>query len=567
VFSLKLTARPDARMVEVPLEIEAELPREFEGAALLASSGLPRRVQIKAAKDALKLSTAYRADRLVGDIVRTALRGTSSDVLRVQEAVMRFVRAVRDRRQDGASLLVSSNGRGKIDVVEAMGTARPLPPPLPPQPFEKPRAPAPAPAAPDRAALLERRIAELEAAMTRLATGGDLVERIAQLEQKLAPAMTQISRTLGTSAIAGPGLENRSVQTVARSAPAPRRVTAIDAYAEGLRSELRTKAAAAAERARAEVERCDRAAALAADAELLGAPPDGTSQRLRDASAQVAARQTSLERLAEEMEFYSGPDLPVASQLLARLEDATARDPGPSLEPAAQAIVRGAKGDGESRTVWLQRAAALCGWQLITPAPGDAVQPGFHQPVDKGGDTVVALVSPGLKRADGSPIVEAQVKVDPGAVRPEPKSVATPPPPPPDAEMRSANPDSQERAEPARTETQPAGSAAPFALLPPHASEPELSSNGVHDETPVGVHDETPVRPEEAAAAAMAAARMLRIVTGDPAMNDEALAAEVALAAAGPDEMEQVQGDLVDIRSDDIHVVVNGSPDQRKPTS
>jgi hypothetical protein len=561
VFSLKLTARPDARMVEVPLEIEAELPREFEGAALLASSGLPRRVQIRAAKDALKLSTAYRADRLVGDIVRTALRGTSSDVLRVQEAVMRFVRAVRDRRQDGASLLVSSNGRGKIDVVEAMGTARPLPPPLPPQPFEKARAsaPAPAPASPDRAALLERRIAELEAAMTRLATGGDLVERIAQLEQKLAPAMTQISRTLGTSAIAGPGLENRSVQTVARSAPAPRRVTAIDAYAEGLRSELRTKAAAAAERARAEVERCDRAAALAADAELLGAPSDGTSQRLRDASAQVAARQTSLERLAEEMEFYSGPDLPVASQLLARLEDASARDPGPSLEPAAQAIVRGAKGDGESRTVWLQRAAALCGWQLITPAPGDAVQPGFHQPVDTGGDAVVALVCPGLKRADGSPIVEAQVKVDPGAVRPEPKSVAGPPPPPPDAEMPPGNLDSEEREKPAMAEAQPAGPAAPFALLPPHPPEPELRSNGVHEETPV--------RPEEAAAAAMAAARMLRIVTGDPAMNDEALAAEVALAASGPDEMEQVQADLVDIRSDDIHVVVNGPPDHRKPTS
>jgi len=81
------------------------------------------------------------------------------------------------------------------------------------------------------------------------------------------------------------------------------------------------------------------------------------------------------------------------------------------------------------------------------------------------------------------------------------------------------------------------------------------------------VHEETPVRPEEAAAAAMAAARMLRIVTGDPAMNDEALAAEVALAASGPDGMEQVQGDLVDIRSDDIHVVVNGPPDHRKPTS
>jgi hypothetical protein len=553
VFSLKLTARPDARMVEVPLEIEAELPREFEGAALLASSGLPRRVQIKAAKDALKLSTAYRADRLVGDIVRTTLRGTSSDVLRVQDAVMKFVRAVRDRRQDGASLLVSSNGRGKIDVVEAMGTARPLPPPLPPQPFEKTRPPAP-PAPPDRTAMLERRLAELEAAMTRLATGGDLVERIAQLEQKLAPAMAQISRTLGNSEIAGPGQENRSVQTVARSAPAPRRVTAIDSYAEGLRSELRTKAAAAAERARAEVERCDRAAALAADAELLGAPPDGTSQRLRDASAQVAARQTSLERLAEEMEFYSGPDLPVASQLLARLEDTSPRDPGPSLEPAAQAIVRAAKGDdGESRTAWLQRAAALCGWQLITPAPGDAVQPGFHQPVDTGGDTVVALACAGLKRADGSPIVEAQVKVDPGPARPEPRSTARPPPPPPDALHSEA------QEEPAIAKAQPAGSPPPFALLPPHSPEPELPSNGVSEETPI--------RPEEAAAAAMAAAHVLRIVAGDPAMNDEALAAEVALAASGQDRSEQVQGDLSDIRSEDFHVVMNGTPDHRKPTS
>src|SRR5436853_7748112 len=101
-------------MVEVPLEIEAELPREFEGAALLASSGLPRKVKIKAARDALRLSTAYRADQLVGDIVRTTLRGTPQDIERVQEAVTRFVRTVRERRQDGASLLVSSNGRGKV---------------------------------------------------------------------------------------------------------------------------------------------------------------------------------------------------------------------------------------------------------------------------------------------------------------------------------------------------------------------------------------------------------------------------------------------------------------------
>ncbi len=84
MFSVKLVARPDPRMVEVPLEIESELPREFDGAALLASSGLPRRVRLKAARDALKLSTAYRADQLVGDIVKSALRGSAEEVGKVQ---------------------------------------------------------------------------------------------------------------------------------------------------------------------------------------------------------------------------------------------------------------------------------------------------------------------------------------------------------------------------------------------------------------------------------------------------------------------------------------------------
>src|SRR5438132_14347415 len=107
-------------MVEVAVGIEAERPREFEGAALLASSGLPRKVKIKAAKDGLKLSTAYRTDQLVGDIVKSSLRGTAADVKRVTEAVTRFIRTVRERRQEGASLLVSSNGRGKIDVIEQM---------------------------------------------------------------------------------------------------------------------------------------------------------------------------------------------------------------------------------------------------------------------------------------------------------------------------------------------------------------------------------------------------------------------------------------------------------------
>src|SRR5919204_4337506 len=141
MFSVRLVARPDPRMVEVPLEIEAELPRDFEGSAMLASSGLPRRVRIRAPKDSLKLSTAYRTDQLAADIVRTAMRGSASDIMRVQEVVMKFIRAVRERRQDGAMLLVSSNGRGKIDVVEQHPT-RSMPTPSAGVPQAEPPRPA-----------------------------------------------------------------------------------------------------------------------------------------------------------------------------------------------------------------------------------------------------------------------------------------------------------------------------------------------------------------------------------------------------------------------------------------
>src|SRR5204862_7036597 len=138
--------------------------------------------------------------------------------------------------------------------------------------------------------------------------------------------------------------------------------------------------------------------------------------------------QTALTRLAEEIEFYGGAELPIASQLLARLEESMARDPAPALEPVAQALVRAAKDDdGGPRAGWLQRAAALCGWNLVTPAPGDPVQPQWHQPVDSGGEVVIALACPGLKRADGTPIVEARVKVDPGAPTAEAAPPAVPP--------------------------------------------------------------------------------------------------------------------------------------------
>ncbi len=329
VFSVRLTARPDARMVEVPLEIEAELPREFDGAALLVSSGLPRKVKIKAARDALRLSTAYRADQLVGDIVRTALRGNAQDVERVQEAVTRFVRTVRERRQEGATLLVSGNGQGKIEVAE--------------------QAPSPPRAA--ASASLERRVADLEA----------LGDRITQLEQRVAALTAQLTRA---SEVARPGVEKPP-------RGGARRQTAVDAYAEGLRSELRARAAAAAARAQTERERSDKAATLAVEAELLGAPRDGTSERLRQASAEVAARESALRRLTEEIEFYAASDLPVADQLLGRMEKATAPDPGPSLEAVAQAVRAGA--DAAAKGEWLRRAAALCGWpaEAAHAAEGD----------------------------------------------------------------------------------------------------------------------------------------------------------------------------------------------------
>ena len=547
MFSVKLVARPDARMVEVPLEIEAELPREFDGAALLAASGLPRKVKIKAAKDSLKLSTAYRTDQLVGDIVKSAMRGTASDVQRVQDAVNRFIRTVRERRQEGATLTVNSNGRGKIDVIEQMpASTRGAMPAV--TPADMPRMAA------DKAAALEKRISELESGFGRVAAGGDLTERIAQIEERLSNMQSQLSRALDAADVAGPGFEKPGAQVIPRSAAATKRTTAVEAYAEGLRHELRATAAAAFSRARTDTERCDKAAALAAEAELLGAPADGTSQRLRDASAGAAARQEALERLSEEIEFYAAADLPVAAQLLSRLEDGPRPpDPAPSLEPVAQALVRAATGgDCKPRTAWLKRAAALCGWQLVEPARGDKVDPEWHQAVDSGGETVIRLACPGLKRVDGSGVVRARVHVDPAAAKlpeepDEPAAVPEPlAPPPPDVDEapqetqkimlppkrdegegereREGEGEGEREPEPERKnpepEPQPQPEPAPAAreAAPPFV--PPFGDLATDDK----------VRPEEAAAAATAASRIPKIVSDDPTRSDEALAAEVALA-------------------------------------
>ncbi len=536
MFIVKLVARPDARMIEVPLEIEAELPREFDGAALLASSGLPRRVRLKATKDAVRLSTAYRADQLLGDIVKTALKGNAQDVARVQDTVARFIRTVRERRQDGATLLVSGNGRGSIEMVEQMPATR-----------------TPAPAAPpggtirispsDRSASIEKRLSELEAVVE---------ERIAALEQKLAAAEAQLSRMHVAGQVAGPGMESAAARGFGTAAASSRRATAVEAYAEGLRAELAARAASASARARTDVERCDRAAALVADAEMLGVAPDGTSERMRAASAQAAARQTALDRLAQEIEFYAGADLPVAAQLLGRLEDAPIPDPAPSLEPIAQALSRGAQGaDAEARAGWMRRAAALCAWQLIEPAPGQALDAGSHQPVDAGGSAVTALACPGARRGDGSALFPARVLTGtPPAAAP----VAAPP-------VAAAPPDGATAAAPAQQPPAPGPESAPAS---PTAGAPAAAPAAAPAFTGPG---ESPILPEEAAAAAAAASRIPKVVADDPAAKDEALAVEMALSALHPVSNVPVapRAQPSDEHLEEVHPLVDPLPDDAEP--
>src|SRR5258708_5217676 len=258
VFHIKVVARRAARMVEVPLEIEVELPREFDGVVLLASSGLPRKVKLKAPTDAIKLSTAYRADRLLADVVRFALRGTLQDVARVQEAARGFIKGARERRRDGATFLVEVSDRGKIDVTE-LGQPPEAPSGL--STWPPPEAGGPVSPAADRVEGLERRLSRMEAALAKL----------------LGSEKTATERTLGAEP---------------RGRTAPRRATAIDAFAEGLRAELRGRATQLLGESDRAVLACDKAARLAVEAEQqLGAPAGGEEDReLRRLAAQAAPR-------------------------------------------------------------------------------------------------------------------------------------------------------------------------------------------------------------------------------------------------------------------------------------
>jgi hypothetical protein len=324
----------------------------------------------------------------------------------------------------------------------------------------------------------------------------------------------------------------------------------VEAFAEGLRAELKARVSTGLSRAARDTERCDKAAALAAEAErLLGAPRDGTYERLREASSLAAARQTGLGRLNEEIDLYGPADLPVAAQLLARLEDAPAvPDPAPSLEPLAQSVVRAAKGgDSKARTRWLQRAAALCVWVLVEPRQGEPLDSNLHQAIDQGGNEVTRLASPGVRRTDGSVLVRARVHVDPAArdlpAEPDeapavPEPITPPaslPPIPADGAAASAPPphdiivsdedggDEEEVA--VHEEAPPPPPPEPPAPPPAAAAAPPAFNAPFGDLTGEGA-----INADEAAAAAKAASRIPKIVEDDPSRMDEALAAEVALA-------------------------------------
>jgi hypothetical protein len=395
-------------------------------------------------------------------------------------------------------------------------------------------------AAPDKVAALERRLHELETAFTKAM---ELTDRVTQLEDRLRNLMPQIARTLAVSEVAGPGMERPGAAAVGRSPGGTRRSTAVEAYAEGLRNELRARAQTSLQRARSDSERCDKAAALAAEAELLGAPGDGTAERLRDASGLAGARESALQRIADEIDLYEPADLPVAQQLLSRLEDGPAPpDPAPSLEPVAQAVVRAAKGgDCRPRTAWLKRGAVLCGWLLVEPPRGSAVEPEWHQAVDSGGSMVVRLACPGLKRADGSGLVRARVQVDPAvASQPEepeepkavPEPLEPPPPSPPGIPLTDESSDDEQEVPeqaaapeppvaPAIAESAPPARDAPVPLPAPRPRDPAERTDSFASPFGDGA---------EVASAANASGGSPRIVSDDPARSDVALAQEVALA-------------------------------------
>ena len=232
----------------------------------------------------------------------------------------------------------------------------------------------------------------------------------------------------------------------------------------------------------------------------------------------------------------------MSAQLLGRLaESPAAPDPAPSLEAVAQAMVRAARGsDCKPRTAWLRRAAALCAWEVFEPLRGDPVRMELCKPVDEGGDRVVRLASPGLKRADGTTIVRARVQVDPAVA-----NMPEEPDEPAAVEEPLAVPEDALRAVAAEMPPGPAAGAAGEVAAGAFAAAASDAAIAAAPAPSFGDVGEERIQPGEAAAAADAAKKMPRIVD-DPLASDEALAAEVALTLAAEDVPEDVHHELRD---------------------
>ena len=415
MFHIKLTARPDARMVEIPLDIEVELPREFDGAAVLAASGMPRKVRLRAPKDAIKLSTAYRADQLVADLVRLALRGTPQDVQRAQEATAAFLKTARERRQDGAAILVESNGRGRIDVVEL--APRPMPsggvlPAGPARPAASPIDNAALTTLTERVAILERSLATLEARFMASphAEPSERALRVAseQLERRIDHRLADLEEQLAAAQKAG-------TQMVPRPAPAPRepvrRATAVEAFADGLRSELKLRSRALAQAALDRANLCNKAAQLAVDAQQSSGQTLPASSSLTRLASEATARSNALSRIAGEVDLYAAAEIPIASQLLDRITRGEAEDPLPLLRLIAE------EGwlNGTINVDWLAQAAALYGWTVISPKVGDPFDPALHDLEGLAGETIEELLAPGVRDAAGAVLMPARVRARPRA--------------------------------------------------------------------------------------------------------------------------------------------------------
>jgi len=184
-----------------------------------------------------------------------------------------------------------------------------------------------------------------------------------------------------------------------------------------LRTELRERVASQRAQAEQAAARCDKAAALAFEAErMLRAPQEGISQHLRASSAQAAAREQSCSACTRRWTCTRLPTSALAERLVARLlEGASTPDPAGPLERQAQSMVRAARGENAELRAWLLRAAALCGWELIDPPSGEPLSPQLHVAVDFRRRSRRSRGRAGVRRRDHSILCRARVEVSPEA--------------------------------------------------------------------------------------------------------------------------------------------------------